>query len=52
MGDAQAEGAEARWAKSPKERLIVSLRISTDPDLAKIPPGDSFVFLFRIARIT
>jgi hypothetical protein len=28
LGDARAAGAEARGAKSPKERLIVSLRIS------------------------
>jgi len=31
MGDAQAAGAEARCAKSPQERLIVSMRVSTEP---------------------
>jgi hypothetical protein len=29
--DAQVAGAEARWAKSPQERLIVSMRVSTEP---------------------
>jgi hypothetical protein len=29
MGDARAAWVEARGAKSPQERLIVSLRIST-----------------------
>jgi hypothetical protein len=35
-GDAQAAGAEARWAKSPQERLIVSMRVSPEPITAKL----------------